>query len=142
MKFSLTINIKAPREKVVDIFLDPEKQQFFQDGFISKTLTYGTPNQIGAQSLIVYKTLELKETVLINRLPEEFKALYKHKSTTNTMHINFSIIDNYTTSYTSQIHYTKFNGFIIKLLAKCFPFIFKKQVEKWMNQFKIYVEKN
>lgn len=40
-----------------------------------------------------------------------------------------------------EIHYTKFNGFLLKLLVKLFPGMFKKPVQKWVNQFKTFVEK-
>ena len=59
---------------------------------------------------------------------------------TNTMKVNFESLNKNETRYTSEIEYTKFNGFMIKLMAKLFPGLFKKQVLKWMNQFKTYVE--
>lgn len=46
------------------------------------------------------------------------------------------------TQYISEVEYTKFNGFIIKLMAKLFPNKFKAQSQKWMNQFKKFTKKS
>ena len=140
MKFICTTDINAPRDKVVSIFLDPEKQHHFQDGFKAKELISGTTNTVGAKSKLIFKRLELIETIQIYNLPDEFQGLYEHKHTINTMNVKFIPLSNDTTRYVSEVHYTKFNGFVIKLLVKLFPGMFKKQVQKWINQFKIYVE--
>ena len=140
MKFTCTVEINAPLDLVAQIFEDPEQQKHFQDGFLSKELLSGTPGDIGAKSRLVYKRLELIETIIENNLPHDFKALYEHKHTTNTMAVNFTVLDYQTTRYSSEIEYTKFNGFVVNVMVKLFPSLFKKQVQKWMNQFKIYVE--
>lgn len=140
MKFTCTTDINTTRDKVVAIFLDPEKQHHFQDGFISKDLLSGTINAVGSKSKMLYKKLELIETIQINNLPDEFQGLYEHKHTTNTMNVKFIPLANESTRYISEVHYTEFNGFVIKLLVKFFPGMFKKQVQKWMNQFKVYCE--
>ena len=140
MKFSCDIIIDAPVDKVVEIFKNPDNLKHFQDGFISKTLISGNEGEVGAISKMVYEKLELQETILINDLPNEFKGLYEHKHMTNTMRVLFSSLPNSKTQYTSEIEYTKFNGFLIKLIARLFPGMFKKQVYKWMEQFKSYTE--
>ena len=142
MKFTCTIDINAPRDKVVSVFLDPEKQKHFQDGFIRKELLSGEINQVGTKSKLHYKRLELIETIQVNNLPDTFQGLYEHKHTTNTMHVTFTSVNAETTRYISEINYTKLNGFLIKAIMKLFPSMFKKQVEKWMIQFKNYVEVN
>jgi hypothetical protein len=45
------------------------------------------------------------------------------------------------TRYDAEIHYTKFKGFVVKVMVFLFPSFFKKQVQKWLNNFKIFVEK-
>lgn len=140
MKFSCDINIDAPLDHVVEIFKNPDNLKHFQDDFISKELISGEEGQQGAISKMVYKKLELKETVLVSNLPKEFKGLYEHKHMTNTMTVTFEPLSENQTTYTSEIEYTAFNGFMIKLMAKLFPGLFKKQVYKWMVQFKAYTE--
>ncbi|MBQ0788435.1 MAG: SRPBCC family protein [Oceanihabitans sp.] len=140
MKFTCTIDINAPRDKVVSAFLDPNKQQHFQDGFIRKEFLSGKINEVDAKSKLIYKKLELIETIQLNSLPDAFKGLYEHKHTTNTMHVTFIALNPETTRYISEIDYIKLNGFLIKMMMKLFPGMFRKQVDKWMRQFKIYIE--
>ncbi|OUR91040.1 hypothetical protein A9Q87_11220 [Flavobacteriales bacterium 34_180_T64] len=140
MKFTCSVNIKAPLNLVTQIFEDPEQQKHFQDGFISKIHISGNKGNKGAVSQLNYKKLELIETIIENNLPNEFRALYEHKHTTNTMYVKFIPIDDYNTQYFTEIEYTKFNGFIINILVTIAPSLFKKQVQKWLNQFKLYVE--
>lgn len=140
MTFSCDIIINAPVDRVVTIFKNPENLMHYQDDFISKELISGQEGAIGSVSKLTYKKLELKETVLISNLPTEFKGLYEHKHMTNTMRVTFEPLSENETKYTSEIEYTVFNGIMIKLMAKLFPGMFKKQVYKWMVQFKDYTE--
>lgn len=140
MKFSCSIEINANVDRVQSIFLDSSTIKHYQDGFVSKTLISGDEGQNGAKSKLVYKKLELIETILKNDLPNEFLGLYEHKHMTNTMKVSFSSITSNRTFYATEIEYTKFNGVLIKIMAKLFPGMFKKQVQKWLNQFKEYVE--
>ena len=57
------------------------------------------------------------------------------------MSCKFKKISSGVTRLEQEIHYTKFNGVLIKLMAKLFPGMFKKQVQKWLDQFKVFVEK-
>lgn len=141
MHFHCQIDIKAPLGNVVDIFLNPDNLVHVQEGFVSKTLISGAEGKEGAVSKMVYKKLELKETILKNNLPDEFLGLYEHKHTTNTMRVSFEALEDNLTRYHSEIEYTKLNGFLINILAKLFPAMFKKQVEKWMLKFKTFAEK-
>ncbi|MCD2259327.1 SRPBCC family protein [Psychroserpens luteolus] len=140
MKFSCEIIINAPIDHTAAVFENPDNLKHFQDGFISKELISGTEGSEGAISKMIYKKLELKETIITNNLPAEFKALYEHKHMTNTMSVQFKALADDKTQYISEIDYTKFNGLFIKLMATLFPGMFKKQVYKWMTQFKTYTE--
>lgn len=142
MKFTCTIDINANVDKVQSVFLDSSTLQYYQDGFRSKTLISGIEGTKGAKSKIIYDKLELMETILTNSLPEVFLALYEHKHMTNTMKVKLTPLTNDKTHYVTEIEYTKFNGFIIKTIAKLFPSMFKKQVQKWLEQFKSYIEDN
>lgn len=89
------------------------------------------------------RKIELTETILSNKLPEEKKALYEHihminEQTTGSEKIN--AIHTIHTLYISGVEHTKFIGFVPKLKAKVFPGLSKKQSEKWMNQFKVFAE--
>lgn len=144
MKFTCFVDINLPRERVVELFDNPDNIPKWQDGFQGFKHLNGEPGTPGAQSMIYYqqgkRTMELLETIIVGNLPEEFTAKYEHKHMTNTMQVLFTSLDAQTTRYTSNIEYTKFNGFLPKLMAFLFPSMFKKQVQKWLDQFKTFAE--
>ncbi len=141
MQFTCHTDINAPMHIVIALFENPDNLKEWQDGFISIEPISGTPGEVGATAKLRYEKLELIETILRNELPKEFKANYEHKHMVNTMSCKFIKMDTGVTRLEQEIHYTKFNGFLPKLLVKLFPGIFKKQVQKWLNQFKTFVEK-
>ena len=140
MKFTCHTTINAPLQTVIEMFENPDNLKEWQDGFLRIDPISGTPGEVGSKSKLTYEKLELIETILRNELPEEFKANYEHKHMINTMSCRFKKIAPNRTIFEQEIQYTKFNGFAIKLMAKLFPGMFKKQVQKWIDQFKVFVE--
>lgn len=145
MKFTCTVYINKPRQEVVDFFTNPDHIHEYQEGFQRKELISGAPWQKGCISKIYYQNgkrkMELTETVLLNDLPNEFLADYFHTHTENTMKSTFSVINTNETRYDAEIDYTKFKGPIVNIMAFLFPSFFKKQVQKWLINFKHFVEK-
>ncbi|TYA59134.1 SRPBCC family protein [Formosa maritima] len=146
MKFTCTIEIYKPKDKVAELFVNPKYLKEYQDGFISKELLEGTEGHNEAKSKMIYKMgknqMVITETILENNLPDSFFANYHHKHMDNTMLCRFESIDDNTTKYISEINYTAFRGFVPKALAYLFPSMFKKQVKKWLVNFKNYAERN
>jgi hypothetical protein len=144
MKFTCSIIINQPRERVVELFSNPKYLKHYQDNFIKKELLSGAFGQTQAISKLYYKmgkgTMELTETIVNNNLPESFHGHYHHKHMDNTMDSYFDEINENKTKYTAEIHYTAFRGFMAKTMAFLFPFVFKKQVKTWMLKFKTFVE--
>ncbi|MGB0863268.1 MAG: SRPBCC family protein [Saprospiraceae bacterium] len=143
MKYTCSVEIDAPIEKVVALWENEAYFKEWQDGFESIEYLEGTPNSIGAKARIVLQDkmrIELIETIISINLPKEKTALYEHIHMTNTQTSRFEVISTNKTLYKSEVEYIQFNGFMIKLMAKLFPGKFKAQSQKWMNQFKIFVE--
>ncbi|MFK8104748.1 MAG: SRPBCC family protein [Saprospiraceae bacterium] len=143
MKYTCTVEIDAPIKKVVELWEAEENFKEWQDGFQSIEHLSGTPNTEGAKSKIVLDgkmRIELIETILSMNLPTEKLALYEHIHMTNTQASRFESLTNGKTRYVSEVEYLKFNGLMIKLMAKLFPGKFKAQSQKWMNQFKAFAE--
>lgn len=145
MKYNCIVNIELPIDKAVALWVDENNFDKWQDGFQSIEHLKGEPEAIGSKSKIVFqqgkRTIELMETILSNNLPQEKKALYEHIHMTNTQTTRFEKITESETRYISEVNYTQFNGLMPKLMAKLFPGMFKKQSQKWMNQFKYFAEK-
>lgn len=145
MKFEGSKDISKPREEVVKYFSDPKYLGEYQDGFINKELITGDEGTDGAISKMYYKygkrDMELTETIIANRLPDSFESHYHHKQMDNTMICRFVMLDDNNTRYEYEYEYTRINWFMPKLIAILFPSMYRKQGEKWMQQFKDYVEK-
>lgn len=146
MKFNHSIIINKPRDIVVKYFADPQYLKEYQDGFIKKELVSGIPGEDGAISKMYYddgkRKMELTETITANRLPDYFDASYHHMHMDNTLKSTFTAISENQTRYDSDGEYTAFRGFIPKMMGLFFPGIFRRQAQKWLNNFKEFVEKN
>ncbi|RLD18160.1 MAG: SRPBCC family protein [Bacteroidetes bacterium] len=146
MKFTCSVDIDLPLDRVVELFDNVDNLKHWQDGFISHEHVSGVPGESGTISRLIYKSgkreINLTETIVTNDLPAEFTALYEAKEMTNTMSNKFSSLTENSTRYIAEINYIKFNGIMVKLMATVFPGMFKKQVQKWLNQFKGFCERS
>ena len=145
MKIKGSIEINKSRNEVIKYFANPKYLGEYQDDFIKKELLSGEEGQPGAVSKLYYKKgdreMELTETVTKNQLPDVFESSYCHKHMDNTMKCNFIVIEDHRTRYEYEFQYTRINWIMPKLMAILFPSMYKKPAEKWMLQFKEFVEK-
>ncbi|MGI9542546.1 MAG: SRPBCC family protein [Cyclobacteriaceae bacterium] len=144
MKFNCSVDIDLPVEKVVELFDNEENLKEWQDGLVSFDHLSGTPGTPGAKSKMVYRTgnreLELIETIIAKNLPEEFSGRYVAKQMENTMRNSFTSLGSEKTRWDAEIEYTAFHGFMPKLMAFLMPGVFRKQTQKWLDQFKVFAE--
>ena len=144
MKFIASIRINQALAKTVALWKDKNNYKHWQDGFISKELLNGNDGEVGAISLIKLDfnkdIMELTETIQLTNLPHEHKELIEHKHMHNTMHSKFTAIDENTTLWTAEIDYFQVNFWPAKVMMRLFPNMFKKQGQKWSDQFKDFAE--
>ena len=145
MKFSCQVTIDRPLNRVIELFNSVENLKEWQDGFVSFEHLSVEPGEVGAKSKLVYlmgnRKMELIETILVNDLPEEFTGRYLSSATTNTMRNRFTALDEQKTRWEANIEYSELKGFMIKIMGFFFPGMFKKQTQKWLNQFKAFAER-
>lgn len=142
MKFTCSIDINLPINKVAFLFEDEDSAKHWQDNFESITLISGEKRIPGSKYRMLYggkRPFELIETLQIYEMPYRFKGLYEHEKMTNTMDNHFEVLSENTTRWTADIEYTILKG-PIKLFAWLMPGMFKKQTQKWLDQFKQYAE--
>jgi len=143
MRYTCKIVINLPINKVVELWSDENHFKEWQDGLVR--IEHIDQDKIeGAKAKIFFDgkhKFELLETIMINNLPHEKKALYEHTHMINTQSSRFSELGPGQTEYTSEVVYTQFNGIMMKVVSKLFPGKFKAQSEKWMKQFKEFAER-
>jgi hypothetical protein len=142
MKFICSTVIDLPINRTIELYQLQEDFNQWHLGFVSKELISGLSNQINTKSKLVYhnnnNVIELVETILPPKSENQFISLYEHKHMINIMTSTFSTITKNQTRLDVEIHYTKFIGFMPKLMAILMPGVFKKQTQKMVDNFKNY----
>ena len=146
MKFTCSVEIERPIDEVVMLFDNVDNLKEWQDDFVSYQHLSGTPGAPGAKAKLTYKSgkriMELFETITVKNLPQEFSGVYEHKHMVNTMTNSFVALGANRTRYEAKLDYTKLIGVVPKLMAFFMPGMFKKQTQKWLDQFKAFAEKD
>ncbi len=144
MKFTCTVDIDLPLDRVVALFDNDDNLRKWQPGFVSKEHLSGTPGTVGATSRIIFDSgkhvMVLRETIQSNNLPAEITALYEHEHMTNTMRTCFASPGPGRTRMDIHIEYTRFNGFVPTMMALLLPGVFKRQTQKMFDSFKAFGE--
>lgn len=144
MNYLASVEIDLPIDKVVSLFKDPENYRYWMEGLLSLELKKGVAGEVGAETLFRFKMgkreMEMMETVEVSDLPDEYAVSYKAKGVSNTVVSKFSKLDGERTLYTTENEF-QFTGFM-KVIAFLMPGSFKKQSQKYLNDFKDFAEKN
>ncbi len=145
MKHKGSLVINKPIAEVAALFADPNSPKEYQDGFIRKELLSGEAGENGAVYELFYsyggRDMVMTETIVNNSLPEFYEAFYHHEHMDNTMKCHFTALDARRTRYDYEYEYTRMNWIMPKLMAILFPGVYRRQGEKWMQQFKEFVER-
>lgn len=144
MKFNCSVEIDLPVDQVTTLWSNPENLKHWQDGFVSMDQISGEPGEPGSKSKMIYgsgkRKIELVETIKTNDLPREFSGKYEAKEMVNLMTNRFQALGENQTRWEAEIEYIQFNGFMPKLMATLMPGMFRKQTQKWLDQFKQFAE--
>lgn len=143
MKYTTEVIINKPRKEVIEKLDSLENMKHWQRGLVNATPLEGTPGEEGATMKLEYKMgkreMEMKETIIKRNLPEEFHATYDAKGVHNIQQNYFKEVDQNTTKWVSESEF-QFQGFGMKLIGFLMPGAFKKQSQKYLNDFKNFVE--
>ena len=145
MKFTGSVDNDRPRQVVADLFADLDNRTEYQDGFEGWELVSGTPGEDGAVYKLHYsnrgRPMLLTETVVANRLPDSYEAFYEHSHMDNTLTTTFTALNDNRTRYEIDGEYTALRGFMPNLMSRLFPGLFTKQAQKWLDNFKVFAER-
>ena len=144
-KFICSVEINSPVENVVKLFDNPDNLKYWQDGFQSLENISGKPGEEGVKSKIVFnnkgRVIELTETIIKKNLPHEMTALYEHPHMDNYLTTRFIDLGGNRTRFENEGEYIRFS-LVPKVMSVVMPGVFRKPVQKWLNNFKEFVEKN
>jgi len=142
MKYSNEVIINLPLNRVIELFDSEENLFKWQPELISFEHIFGEKGEVGAKSKLKYKMgkreVEMIETITVKDLPKEFSGTYDAKGVWNEVKNYFEVIDENTTRWYSDCHF-EFSGFM-KIMAFFMPGVFKKQSQKYLDQFKAFAE--
>jgi uncharacterized protein YndB with AHSA1/START domain len=146
MRYQLELEINAPRERVVKLFLDPDNLQRWQPDLVRfEQIGSGAPRAVGAKSKQVHRMgkreFEMIETITVYSPPEEFAATYEAEGVCNLISNRLTETADGTTRWVLNSHF-KFSSLMMKLMALLLPGMFKKQTLTFMQRFKEFAEKS
>ncbi|MFC2107686.1 SRPBCC family protein [Bacteroidota bacterium] len=143
MRYTAEIEINLPKDKVVELFNNPENLRYWQAGFLSMEHLGGNRGEEGAISLLRYRIkkrdIEYVETVVKKDLPHKYYGIYEADGIWNGVRNHFHKVNNNKTMWKSYQEF-KFKG-KMKITAILSPGTFKKQSQKNMELFKLYAER-
>ena len=142
MKYQNQIEINQPLKRVIELFDNPENLKYWQPGLESFEHISGTPGQPGTKSRLKYnmgnRKIEMIETITRRNLPDEFSGTYEAKGVYNIISNKFFPLGDYKTKWVAENEF-QFSGFM-KLMGWLMPGMFKKQSQKFMEDFKKFAE--
>lgn len=144
MKYTVETTINAPIDEVIKRFDNVDTLKEWMPGLVSFEHLSGEPGQVGAKSKLTYqmgkRTIEMIETITERDLPRCFNGTYEAKGVYNEVGNAFEAIDENTTRHISD-QYFGFKGGM-KVIGFLFPGAFKKQSQKYLDDFKSFVERD
>ena len=142
MKYSNEVIINLPLNRVMELFDSEENLFKWQPELISFEHFAGEKGEVGAKSKLKYKMgkreVEMTETITVKDLPNEFSGTYEAKGVWNEVKNYFEAVDEHSTKWHSDCKF-EFSGFM-KLIAFFMPGTFRKQSQKYLDQFKVFAE--
>ena len=142
MRYTKQVAINLPRDKVIELFDNPDNLKKWQPSLQSFEHVSGEVGQKGAKSRLIYnernRTMEMTETIEKRALPDEFTAIYEAKGVWNRVCNRFYEEDKSNTLWEMETEF-RFSGFM-KVFGLLMGGAFPKQTHQTMNDFKIFAE--
>ncbi|MBC8331822.1 MAG: SRPBCC family protein [Anaerolineae bacterium] len=142
MKYTCEISLDLPRQRVIELFDNPENLAKWQTGLKSFEYFEGLEGQPGAKSRLLYdeggREIEMVETIIVRNLPDEFSATYEAKGVYNEISNFFHETGENQTRWVMNSEF-KFSG-LMRLMGIFMRGAFPKQTLKSMQSFKNFAE--
>ena len=142
MKYECELTVDLPRERVIELFDNPENLPKWQPTLQSFEHLSGEAGQPGAQSRLIYdengRRIEMIETVTERNLPDSFSGTYETKGVKNWISNRFYEDGPEKTRWLLETEF-KFSG-IMAVASLFMRGAFRKQSLEFMRNFKEFAE--
>lgn len=142
MKYKVEVVIHLPREKMIEMFDNPDNLSKWQPTFLGIEHVEGIKRTAGAKSSLRYKQgngeMEMIETILVYNLPDEYSCTYEANGVLNINKNFFYAVGN-ETRWVTETEFL-FTSLPMKLMGMFLPFMFRSQTKQMMQNFKKFVE--
>ncbi len=141
--YTVSVKIELPRDEVIRLFDDPANLAKWQTGLQSFEHISGTPGQVGAQAKLIFHSgknvIELLETITVRNLPDELSGSYEWGHGRNSLENRFVELASDCTELRSTCSY-EFDKLFLKAMGLLAPGMFRKQNQKFLDNFKAFCE--
>lgn len=153
MKYTVSLEIALPRERVVQLLSDPEHMPKWLRGLVEHEPLSGVHGQVGTRSRVVMQsgqqkfegieTITRREPVDLQGLARESVVHYEREIVAKGMwsaaRERFTVTGPGTTLWVSENEY-RFSGVLMRLVGLLMPGTFRKQSLQHMRDFKAFAE--
>ncbi len=153
MKYTVSIEIALPRERVVQLIADPAHMPMWLRGLVVHEPLEGAHGQVGTKSRVVLQmgkqTMECAETITrreptdLHSIPKGSVVHYDREIVTEGMwsavRERFTEAGPAATLWVSESEY-RFGGVLMRLVGLLMPGAFRKQSLQHMQDFKAFAE--
>ena len=143
MKYTLEIGIGASREEVIELFVNKDNLQQWQDGLIEIELMNGERREKGAKTRLKYvegdQVQELIEEIITFEPPEIIEYVYTAEGVWNSMVNRFIIVNEQHTKWITENEF-RFSSEMANI-DDSMQDSFEKETLAAMTKFKNFVQK-
>lgn len=143
LSYTSEIIINKPIATCFSTIVNLDSMKHWQDGLISIEHISGTPREIGSIMILNYqfgnRKMKLTESVTHRENNTAIHFNFDTKMMHNVQKNSFEAIDETTTKWTSENEFFCRN-LKARIMLLLFPKTFKKQTQKYLTNFKNYVE--
>ena len=143
MKYTVSTIINKPVNEVVELFDNEENMFKWMEGLQSVELLEGEKGKKGAKSKMKFelgnRKIEMIESILESSLPERMVTAYASRGVNNIIFTKMEA-EGDKTKYIAEQEF-RFKG-LMKLMGWLMPGAFKKQSQKYLEDFKRFAESN
>ena len=143
MKYTREVVIDLPRDRVIELFDNPDNLPKWQEGLQSFEHVSGEPGQPGAKSRLVYdhrgRHIEMIETITERNLPDEFSGTYETEGVWNGMKNRFVEDAPDRTRWIAESEF-RCSGLKMKLMTIFLRPMFTSTTMKSLRDFKAFAE--